>query len=111
MAKKKTKYIISVKDYETTLKKLISGDIVTIKTPDVYKALFTNVVYKCDSMEELKKFIKKNKYNKKDCSHYWESLVTGGQTLVTLTYDTDDENFVENCCDNTHTTYISSWVK
>jgi len=111
MAKKQTKYIIAVKDYENTVKKLISGEINTGRDADVYKTLFDNVLFSCSNMSELKKYIKKNKYNKKDCEHYWESLLSNNKTLITVTYDTDDENFIENTCDNEYLTYVSSWIK
>ncbi len=111
MAKKETKYIVAVKDYENTIKNLADGTIKMERAASIYKALFENVLFTCDSYLGLKKFIKQNKYNKKDCAHYWEGLLASGHTIATLLYDTDDENFVETCCDNETVIFISNWIK
>ncbi|MBN2853305.1 MAG: hypothetical protein JXQ23_11280 [Clostridia bacterium] len=111
MAKKITKNIIAVKDFENTAKKIASGALRMDKEPSVYKSLFDNVMFSCDNVDELKKFIKQNKFKSKDCMHYWEGLIVGGSTLITTTYDTTDENFVENTCDNNNLIYIANWIK
>lgn len=111
MAKKITKYIIAVKDYDNTVKKLVAGKLNMERDAKVYKDIFDGVIFTCNSYEGLKKFIKQNKYNKKDCMHYWEGLVTADSTLVTFEYDAEDENFIENSCDNDNIVYISSWTK
>lgn len=108
MAKKNSKYIMAVKDYENTVKMLIEGKKVMPREASVYEELFDNVIAKCSTFDELKKFIKASKYSKKDCMHYWEGLLTLGYTLIIVDYKAGDENFVENTCDNELIKYISA---
>ena len=108
MAKKITKYIMAVKDYENTLKMVTSGNKVMPREASVYSDLFNNVVTSCSSIAGLRKFIKASKFAKKDCEHYWEGLMTLDFTLVIVDYSAEDENFVENSCDNELILYISA---
>jgi len=108
MAKKKIdKYVIAVKDFEETAKKITDGKVLMPKEASVYKDMFDGLILSCASLDDLKKFIKKTKFSKKDCMHYWEGLITLDYTLLLFEYDTDDENFVENSCDNGDVKFIS----
>ncbi len=108
MAKKITKYIMAVKDYENTLKMVTEGKKVMPREASVYSDFFNNVVKSCSTLDGLNKFIKASKFAKKDCMHYWEGLMTLGFTLVIVDYGAEDENFVENSCDNELIKYISA---
>ncbi|MDX1357573.1 MAG: hypothetical protein R3232_01955 [Clostridia bacterium] len=108
MAKKNDKYIIAVKDYENTVKALSKDDKSMPRDASVYIDLFNNVVKSCSDMAGLKKFIKASKFAKKDCIHYWEGLMTLGYTLIITEYESDDENFVENSCENDRLKFISA---
>ena len=108
MAKLESKYIMAVKDYENTLKMVTEGNKVMPREASVYSDLFSNVITSCSTIEGLKKFIKKSKFAKKDCAHYWEGLMTLEYTLVIVDYKSEDENFVENSCDNELIKFISA---
>jgi hypothetical protein len=107
MAKKNNKYVIAVKDFENSAKVITEGKKLMPKEVSAYKDIFDGVIASCSDLEGLKKFIKKTKFSKKDCSHYWEGLITLGFTLLLFEYDTEDENFVENACDNEIVKFIS----
>lgn len=109
MAKKQNKYIIAVKEFDKTAKMIADGKLMP-REASVYKDFFDGVVASCDEFNGLKKFIKKTKFSKKDCMHYWEGLLTLDFTLMMFEYDTDDENFVENACDNELVKFISRIV-
>jgi len=108
MAKQETKYVMAVKDYENTLKMVTGGSKVMPREASVYSDLFSDVVTTCSTFDGLKKFIKKSKFAKKDCAHYWEGLMTLDYTLVIVDYKSGDENFVENSCDNELIIFISA---
>ncbi len=107
MAKKNNKYVIAVKDFDKSAKVITEGKKLMPKEASAYKDIFGGVVATCSDLNGLKKFIKKTKFAKKDCSHYWEGLITLDFTLILLAYDTDDENFIENACDNEIVKFIS----
>jgi hypothetical protein len=108
MAKKNNKYIIAVKDYENTVKTLSKENKSMPRDASVYIDLFNNVETSCSDIAGLKKFIRASKFAKKDCMHYWEGLMTLDYTLIITEYDSDDENFVENSCDNELLKFISA---
>ncbi|MFO7611541.1 MAG: hypothetical protein R6W99_03510 [Clostridia bacterium] len=109
MAKKKiTKFILAVKDYEKTVEMVTSGKKNMPKEASVYEEFFNNVVNKCSDFAGLKKFVRASKFSKKDCMHYWEGLMTLNFTLVIISYNKGDENFVENACDNELIKFISA---
>lgn len=107
MAKKKNRYVVAVKDYDNTVKVITEGKKLMPKEASAYKDFFDGVIASCADLNGLAKFIKKTKFSKKDCMHYWEGLITLGYTIVLFAYDTDDENFVENACDNELIKFIS----
>ena len=110
MAKKKNRYVVAIKDFEDSAKVITEGRKLMPKEPSVYKDIFDGVITSCSELDGLAKFIKKTKFAKKDCMHYWEGLITLGFTLLLFQYDTDDENFIENACDNEIVKFISRIV-
>lgn len=108
MAKKKSnRYVAAVKDFDNSVKVITEGKKLMPKEASAYKDIFDGIVASCADLELLNKFIKKTKFAKKECSHYWEGLITLDYTLVLFKYDTDDENFIENACDNELIKFIS----
>lgn len=107
MAKKINKYVMAVREYDSTVKMITEGRKIMPKEAKIYTEFFDNVIASCSELAGLKKFIKTSKFAKKECIHYWEGLITLNYTIIIIEYDTDDENFVENACDNELIKFIS----
>lgn len=106
--KKNKRYVLAVKDYENTVKKVTDGSRLMPAEPSIYKDIFDSVVEKCADFNCLKRFIRKTKIPRKECIHYWEGLISLGHTLILIEYDAANENLVENACDNELIQYVCS---
>ncbi|MFO7637393.1 MAG: hypothetical protein R6W96_08800 [Clostridia bacterium] len=108
MAKvKKEKHVLAVKDFEKTFDEILSGKMVMPKPKEEYQQIKDGVTQKCTTYSGLGKFIRQNRFNKKDCMHFWENLITEGYILVTVEISNADENFMENACDGKNLKYVA----
>lgn len=90
-------YIIAVKDYNITVRAIEEGSLYVHFSKDIYSKLFTSQVAKLDDLKGLRKFIRFSKREKSEVSHYWETLVTGGYTLLAVKYDEKNPTLEKLC--------------
>lgn len=87
--KKKSKgnrYIIAIKNYGETVRRIKDGSIPLSADRSVYLGLLDSQSIKAENQEELGKFIRESKKQAKDVRHYWEGLIEEGYTLLNVEY-------------------------
>jgi hypothetical protein len=100
-------YIIAVKDYNNTLRAIEEGSLYVHFSKDIYSKLFQSQVAKLDNLKELKKFIRFSQREKSEVAHYWETLVTGGYTLLAIKYDEKNPS-LEKICESSGIKIVST---
>lgn len=83
---RENRFIIAVKNYNETIKKLKEGSISLSPDNTTYLKLLESQNAKTDNLKDLKKFIRMNKKSSKEVSHYWEGLIVDGYTLMNVEY-------------------------
>lgn len=93
------RFIVAVKNYDETVQKLKEGAISLSADKSVYLKLLESQSVKAADLKDLKKFIRANKKTPKDVSHYWESLILDGYTLVNVEYS-EQRPSIDHLCRN-----------
>lgn len=111
MAKKKEHYVLAVRDLDKTLADIASGKVKMPVDNSKYAEIFSDIVRRCNKVEELPKFIRRNRMKKNDCIHWWEGILEDGYELITVQYNAADENFVELAGSENLVKYVTSTAK
>jgi|SRR5690606_2036813 hypothetical protein len=95
----KDRYIIAVKDYETTVEKLRNGQLSLPYTREIYLKMIETQSSRADDLKEMKKFAKESGKRVSEVKHYWEGLIVDGYTLLNVEY-TDAIPSIDHVCNN-----------
>lgn len=95
----KDRYIIAVKDYETTVEKLRNGQLSLPYTREIYLKMIETQSSRADDLKEMKKFAKESGKRASEVKHYWEGLIVDGYTLLNVEY-TDAIPSIDHVCNN-----------
>ena len=108
MARKKEHYVLAVRDLDKTLADIASGKVKMPVDNSKYAEIFSDIVRRCNNVEQLPKFIRQNRMKKNDCIHWWEGILEDGYELITVQYNAADENFVELAGSENLVKYVTS---
>jgi len=93
------RYVIAVKNYNETVRKLKEGKISLPYDRNIYLKMIDSQIAKAESLKDIKSFAKFNGKKMGEVGHYWEGLITDGYTLINVEY-TEKIPAIDHVCRN-----------